>query len=298
MKCPKCHYISFDEVDRCRNCGYDFRLVQERTEGPELSLRDPAPPIGPPDDLPLAHATMTPAGVEPRPVRSIAATPPGGELPLFDAPVRGVDDTPLLTVPAPPRAPLAVRRSTIDATKPEGSRAEPAPAAGAGRPHRREPPPADVASRRGVPDAGARREPDALPPSASWARLGAAVLDAAILGGIDLAVAFFTLRLTGLTFAQVGQLSLVPLAAFLLLLDGGYLVGFTTASGQTIGKMLTGVRVVADTTQRVPLGSAVARTAAMLLTVLSLGVGYVPALAGRDRRALHDRLSGTRVVRR
>ena len=27
MKCPKCSYLGFDTVDRCKNCGYDFSLV-------------------------------------------------------------------------------------------------------------------------------------------------------------------------------------------------------------------------------------------------------------------------------
>ena len=27
MRCPKCHYISFDDSDRCRNCGYEFSLT-------------------------------------------------------------------------------------------------------------------------------------------------------------------------------------------------------------------------------------------------------------------------------
>ena len=30
MRCPKCHYVSFDGQNRCRNCGYDFSLSQTR----------------------------------------------------------------------------------------------------------------------------------------------------------------------------------------------------------------------------------------------------------------------------
>jgi uncharacterized protein (DUF983 family) len=40
MKCPKCGYLGFEQVDRCRNCGYDFSLAPA-TPGPELSLHDP-----------------------------------------------------------------------------------------------------------------------------------------------------------------------------------------------------------------------------------------------------------------
>jgi uncharacterized RDD family membrane protein YckC len=38
------------------------------------------------------------------------------------------------------------------------------------------------------------------------------------------------------------------------------------------------------------------RTCAGVLSVLLLGLGFAPALFG-NRRALHDRLAGTRVVR-
>ena len=29
MKCPKCHYLSFEPEPRCRNCGYDLSLGQD-----------------------------------------------------------------------------------------------------------------------------------------------------------------------------------------------------------------------------------------------------------------------------
>ena len=27
MKCPKCHYLSFDPEPRCKNCGYDLEVA-------------------------------------------------------------------------------------------------------------------------------------------------------------------------------------------------------------------------------------------------------------------------------
>jgi uncharacterized RDD family membrane protein YckC len=94
----------------------------------------------------------------------------------------------------------------------------------------------------------------------------------------------------------------VPLGTFLLLLAGGYIISFTVAGGQTIGKMATGVRVVPIAerdpgTARVTLGSAVLRAVGCLVSILTGGLGYVPALVSHDHRALHDRLADTRVVR-
>jgi uncharacterized RDD family membrane protein YckC len=66
--------------------------------------------------------------------------------------------------------------------------------------------------------------------------------------------------------------------------------------GQTIGKMAVGIRVIADGRDSLDGGVAVQRTLAGVLSVLTFGLGFVPALFGSDRRALHDRLSRTRVV--
>jgi uncharacterized RDD family membrane protein YckC len=66
--------------------------------------------------------------------------------------------------------------------------------------------------------------------------------------------------------------------------------------------MAVGTRVVpadpaAPASERVSFGQAVVRAAAYLVSLLPAGLGFVPALVGRERRALHDRLADTRVVR-
>jgi uncharacterized RDD family membrane protein YckC len=39
MRCPKCHYVSFDGQSRCRNCGYDFSLAQPADQPIDLPTR-------------------------------------------------------------------------------------------------------------------------------------------------------------------------------------------------------------------------------------------------------------------
>jgi uncharacterized RDD family membrane protein YckC len=132
-------------------------------------------------------------------------------------------------------------------------------------------------------------------------RVVAGLIDLAILSSIDGAVVYLTLRVLELSTAQLGALPPVPLVAFLLLLNGGYLAIFTAAGGQTIGKMSTRIRVVPAAYEQgagihVPLGTAVVRAAAYFAAVLPFGLGLVPILFAADRRALHDRLADTRVV--
>ena len=75
-----------------------------------------------------------------------------------------------------------------------------------------------------------------------------------------------------------------------------YFYAFTAVGGQTIGKMAVGTCVIADDGAAVDAARAMRRTCAGVLSFLLLGLGFVPALFGH-RRALHDRLAGTRVVR-
>jgi uncharacterized RDD family membrane protein YckC len=135
----------------------------------------------------------------------------------------------------------------------------------------------------------------------------AGLVDLFILGAIDAAVLYFTLRVADLPFANVWSLPPVPFGVFLLLLNGGYLAIFTAAGGQTIGKMLTGIRVVADRPAdglesdhvglRINLGASVLRATAYLASLLPAGLGFAAILFDPEGRALHDRLAETRVVK-
>ena len=287
MKCPKCGYIGFETSDRCRNCGYDFSLLLDEGAPLEWSFREDEP-LGPLADLSLDEA-QAPQGRGKKPPagsdldRAIGSPDRDAELPLFS---RGVpaDDLPLIT-PAPvPRPPLAVRRATPQMPKVRGQVTPPEllePELAL------EPPTVPVPY---VPIS------EAAEAARAGRRVLAALVDLVILGGLDAAVVYFTLRLCRLAPAEILLLPVGPLVAFFLLLDGGYLVAFTTAGGQTIGKMAAGIRIVGASDGPVSFGQAVVRTVAYLGSALPVGLGFVPAVVGHARRALHDRLAGTRVI--
>jgi uncharacterized RDD family membrane protein YckC len=308
MKCPKCQYISFDSAERCRNCGFEFALA---TPDVDLPLRPGPPAEGPSRDFTYRGPSAPQAPAQGGGARG-ARTPGGLDLPLFSEPVPGVDDTPLIKVPATPRAPLAVRRSATDTPR----HTPPAPPEGVRRPPVAPGPEqvldfgADAAARQPARETASRggnavsAEPGVqrgVPMTAGEAapaarRLAAGLVDLGIMAAIDGLVVYFTLRLTGLGARQITHLPLLPLLGFFVLLNGGYLAGFTAASGQTMGKMLAGLRVVSESGRPVPLGHAFVRAAFWVLSVLPLGLGCLPALSGTGR-TLHDRLASTRVVR-
>lgn len=307
MKCSKCGYLGFETGDRCRNCGYDFSLVPESE--PELPLRldadapspltdlalddlDTARPEGPSGGLDLDRLIgATPAAV--------TSTPPvldpetEGRLPLFDA--GEPDDTPLIHAAGPPRPPLAVRRASpeISRTRTRTTRTfrreEPSLALDL------EPPPAprESPARRSV----YVRPGDGDDAAGGTARLAAFLLDLLLLSAINAGVVYLTLQIAGVRPDEADILPLGPLVAFLALLNGGYLVALTAAAGQTMGKMATGIRVVPEGNGELDTGRAVLRAAASLLSIATLGAGFLPALLRPGGRTFHDRIAGTRVVR-
>jgi uncharacterized RDD family membrane protein YckC len=128
-------------------------------------------------------------------------------------------------------------------------------------------------------------------------RVAAAALDLALIVAIDVIVVSFTLRLCGLTTSELNILPPLPLLAFFALINGGYFAIFTAAGGQTIGKMAFGLRVVGHADLPVSAGLSVLRALGCLASVISCGLGFMPALLNDGGRALEDRLADTRVIR-
>lgn len=297
MRCPKCHYISFDSGERCRNCGYDFSLSVDTPED-ALDLE-----FGPEVDAPAASSALPDLKSAPTPVGS--GRQPADrtwrhedlgtarDLPLFKP--EGQDDGPLVAPPGVPRPPLAVRRATPTAPRVRVRRRTPPPEpAERALPLERE---TSVAA--GSEAVGGPTQIRPGDGGSGGRRLAAAATDAVLLLALNLTVFYLTLRLAGLARDELALLPLVPFLGFLVLINGGYFVLFTATVGQTVGKMALGLRVV-DASEGgggLPrIGQAVLRALASMLSIAPLGLGYLPALVRRDGRALHDRLADTRVV--
>lgn len=302
MKCPKCDYLGFDTGDRCKNCGYDFSLTPAATPsdfGGDLFLR-------PLDDAAAASPRWDGAfdrahGVEPAPASAPSRVGVEERLPLF-SPTQDDRDEPLIRLPAAPRPPLSVRRT------PESPRLRAVPKRI--RPVEVDPvlefadaPPsapapvvesaAEVRART-----AARLATQAEPPVVSGAgrRVAAVTIDHVLLSAIDVTVIYLTVRMAGLPMAGWTELPLAPLVAFLMVVKLSYFGVFTAVGGQTIGKMALRIRVVTADNRPLDAAAAAVRSLAGTLSAVSLGLGYVPALVGAQRRAFHDRLTHTRVV--
>ena len=216
--------------------------------------------------------------------------------PLFP-PRHEEDDEPLIKLPAAPRPPLAVRRT------PEQPRLRPGVRSFGQEESRLA---LDVAESLTPATDDFRTTPVTMPAMAAPVvsgsvvsglprRAAAGFIDLAILLGIDLVIVYSTLQMSALTLTDWSLLPVAPMVAFLGLLKLSYFGAFTAACGQTIGKMAMRIKVVGDDATLDP-GRAARRTLVSAVSLLAVGTGFIPALIDPDRRALHDRIAGTRVV--
>jgi uncharacterized RDD family membrane protein YckC len=114
-------------------------------------------------------------------------------------------------------------------------------------------------------------------------------------------VVYSSLKALGARVAGVDPDSseaLKPLAfVFTLVFAGAYTSVLVSLGGQTLGKMLVGVRVAAGEEGPPPFGAALLRFGAYFASVATFALGFVMAGLRHDKRALHDLIAGTRVER-
>ena len=157
-----------------------------------------------------------------------------------------------------------------------------------------------------VPDVDAEPEVE-LPPLATEApplerpafaveRAQAAAVDAILFGALAVVVLYFTGRA-----ARVDVTALAPswpgIALYLGLLGLFYAGYFTGTTGQTPGKLMTGLRVLGASGRPPSYTRAMLRALLGLVGIVLAGASLVPMAFDPARRTLHDRLFRTRVVR-
>ncbi len=131
-----------------------------------------------------------------------------------------------------------------------------------------------------------------------WIRFWAYVVDGALIQAIRAIVLIpMGFRLlehpwSWWTLADIGEMQFSSLAIAL-----GYFAFFWTNYGATPGKMLFGLKIVTPEGGPISLGQAVGRYFSMFLSGIVMGIGFLMAAWDDEKRALHDRLAETRVIR-
>lgn len=150
--------------------------------------------------------------------------------------------------------------------------------------------------------------PDATAPVASpWLRLAAFLVDTFIASTITQILWHFVATMGNLdpkpptlnadmeslqTYMKQMLPQMLMFHSFRMILE----VGFTGTFGATIGKLVTGLKVVRLDGSPVGYSIAFLRFVGKFACEIPLYLGYLPVLVRGDRRGAHDLVCGTRVV--
>jgi uncharacterized RDD family membrane protein YckC len=133
-------------------------------------------------------------------------------------------------------------------------------------------------------------------PAGFWIRAVAALVDFVLFAVVQLSFGLIGGRLGGPDLESTTAFK--PLVGFFtVVFAGAYTTVLHALGGQTIGKMIVGVRVVVGDGDPPPLGTALLRYFAYFASAATVTLGFVMAGLRQDKRALHDLLAGTRVER-
>ena len=134
-------------------------------------------------------------------------------------------------------------------------------------------------------------------------RAGALLVDMVVLvllhAGSSLIIGTLLLKTTGMDLVQIIGTALLYFIYLLVappVLTMLYFTVLHAFGGQTIGKMLFGLRVVSANGEDISGGVAFLRWAGTVVSALPLAVGFIWAIFDGDHCTWHDRLSGTRTV--
>lgn len=134
-----------------------------------------------------------------------------------------------------------------------------------------------------------------------WIRFLALCIDGIALWVLNLIV-MLPFAFSAMREGESFLLALVELPGFLNLLGTvlamGYTVFFVARFAATPGKLALGLRIVTEEGGSVSALRAFCRYLASLVSGILMGIGYLMAAFDGEKRALHDRICATRVIRK
>lgn len=142
--------------------------------------------------------------------------------------------------------------------------------------------------------------PGILDYASFWPRFGAKIIDIIITNVASGIIQFGAIIPITMISKNQSLIGVVYLISYLLAMgmNFAYYVYFLSKHSATPGKMALGLKVVTPEGAPITAGTATGRFFAEMLSALICGVGYIMAAFDEEKRALHDRLCNTRVVRK
>lgn len=128
-----------------------------------------------------------------------------------------------------------------------------------------------------------------------WVRLGANVIDIAIIALFFYAIYLIILEFTNLTV--FGLLSCFATGCVVWFLVIVYVAGFWAWRGQTPGKMIMGIKIIRTDSSPITLSYSLYRFVGYIACILTLCTGFIWIAFDKRKQGLHDKIADTYVVK-
>lgn len=133
-----------------------------------------------------------------------------------------------------------------------------------------------------------------------WIRVLASIVDFVLMfivnTAVTVAVALVIPRFN--EFGSAGVFSVLARMAVSIAVPLSYQAILVARTGSTLGMMACGLKVIRPDGSPLSLARSVGRYFAKILSMLTLGVGYLMAAFDEQKRGLHDHICDTRVIRK
>jgi len=258
MKCPKCGFTSFDFIDKCKKCGSSLDLNPRYKV---IYQRIESPRRKKFDDISEDSGERVEYLEPTKPVNTSVSPPADNNI---------EDDLPVL---------LMSEEADFDADKQEQS--------------------LQIDEFEEV-EAGLRvKESTPFDFAGFVPRFSAFLIDLIIVIGITITVSSLGIIIAAKTSSlDISDIIIITAQVFffLLFLSSTYFVFLEGYSGQTIGKMIMGIKVIKDDGNTIDLVSAFTRWIVSFISASFLFLGFIWALFDRRSQTWHDKITGTIVV--
>ena len=135
-----------------------------------------------------------------------------------------------------------------------------------------------------------------------WIRFGAIIIDGIILGIVNFLISIPMYILIAASASSDNPSGTYIYSILNYIINFGFGIAYETfflgKFGATLGKMACKLKVVTADGDKITYLRSFARYFAKWVSSITLCIGYIMAAFDEEKRALHDRICGTRVIRR
>ena len=130
-------------------------------------------------------------------------------------------------------------------------------------------------------------------------RFAAVMLDSMVLWFVMFLVSMGVIATIGKGFADPSAFGRTTAIWYLFSFgfSSSYMIFFLGKFGATPGKMALGIKVVRPDGRPIGFGLATGRYFATMVSGMTMGIGHIMAFFDKEKKTLHDRIAGTRVIR-